>query len=64
MKHSTNYNPTLPPYTLDRAALLKLKKIFEEDPMAYSRELGIISEAIDSQPPETRINKLKIQELT
>lgn len=45
-----NYKPSLP-QTLDRAALLKLRTIFSEDPHAYSRELNIIAEALDGAEP-------------
>lgn len=46
--------------TLSEAALIKLRNIFNQDPMAYSRELNIISVALDEAKPIHSCDGLRI----
>lgn len=48
------------PDRLETAALIKLRNIFIEDPIAYSRELNIIAEALDGAAPLYPCDELKI----
>lgn len=57
--NATNYKPQLSE-TLDRKALLKLRTILSEDPIAYSRELNIIAEALDGAQPLYPCDDLKL----
>lgn len=54
-----NYKPSIKE-TLSEAALIKLRNIFNEDPIAYSRELNIISIALDEAKPLHSCDELKI----